>query len=112
MMSSKFPLVVILAEVAAQLRSRNMALSLGWVPREQNEEADALTNGDFSQFRSANRVNLVVEEVAWLILPKMLQVATDIYDDVMRRKASHEEPPIQAPASKKAKGGLRARDPW
>ena len=77
-------------------------MSLGWVPREQNEEADALTNGDFSQFRSANRVTPVVEEVAWLILRKMLQVATDIYDDVMRRKASREQCPLPAPASKKA----------
>ena len=112
LMSSKFPLVVILAEVAAQLRQRSMALSLGWAPREQNEEADALTNGDFSQFKSANRVNLVIDEVKWLILPRMLQVAEDIYEDVTRRKASHEQCPLPAPASKKAKGGLRARDPW
>jgi hypothetical protein len=42
LMSSKFSLVVILAEVAAQLRSRSMVLSLGWTPRDQNEEADAL----------------------------------------------------------------------
>ena len=89
-----------------------MALSLGWAPREQNEEADALTNGDFSQFKSANRVNLVIDEVKWLILPRMLQVAEDIYEDVTRRKASHEQCPLPAPASKKAKGGLRARDPW
>ncbi len=46
LMSSKFPLVVILAEVATQLRSRRMVLNLGWTPRDQNEEADVLTNGD------------------------------------------------------------------
>ena len=112
LMSSKFPLVVILAEVAAQLKARSMALNLGWTPRDQNEEADALTNGDYSQFSPANRVNLIVEEVAWLLLPKMMQVATDIYESVQRRKASRELSPAQAPASKKAKGGLRARDPW
>ena len=112
LMSSKFPLVVILAEVAAQLRQRSMALSLGWAPRDQNEEADALTNGDFSQFSPSNRVNVVVGEVKWLILPKMLQIASDIYEDVTRRKASREQPPLPAPASKKAKGCLRQRDPW
>ena len=48
LMTSKFPLVVILAEVVAQLRTRSMVLNLGWVPRDQNEEADALTNGDFA----------------------------------------------------------------
>ncbi len=66
----RFPLVVILAEVASQLRQRSMALSLGWAPREQNEEADALTNGDFSQRKPANRVNFVIEEVKWLICPR------------------------------------------
>ena len=54
----------------------------------------------------------MVGEVKWLILPKMLQVAGDIYEDVTRRKASREQCPLPAPAAKKAKGGLRQRDPW
>ena len=54
----------------------------------------------------------MIEEVKWLILPRMLQVAEDIYEDVTRRKASREQCPLPAPAAKKAKGGLRARDPW
>ena len=45
-------------------------------------------------------------------LPKMLQVAGDIYEDVTRRKASREQCPLPAPAAKKAKWGLRQRDPW
>ena len=111
-MSSKFPLVVILAEVAAQLRSRSMVLNLGWTPRDQNEEADAFTNGDFSQFDSANRVEVNVENVAWLVLPRMMQVATDIYDEVQRHKASRARSPVQAPPPKRGRGGLRQRDPW
>ena len=46
------------------------------------------------------------------ILPRMLQLAEDIYEDVMRCKASREQCPLPAPAAKKAKGGLKARDPW
>ena len=112
LMSSKSPLAIILAEVAAQLRSRSMVLNLGWTPCDQNEEADALTNGDCSQFNSTNRVNVVVEDVSWLVLPRMMQVATDIYAEVQRRKASRDCCPVQAPPAKKAKGGLRQRDPW
>ena len=112
LMSSKFPLVVILAEVAAQLRARSMVLNLGWTPRDQNEEADALTNGDYSQLNLTSRVNVVVEEVSWLVLPRMMQVATDIYEEVQRRKASRDRCPVQAPPAKKAKGGLRQREPW
>ena len=48
-------------------------LGLRGKPRDQNEEADALTIGDYSQFRSTSRVNLVVEEVALLVPPRMRQ---------------------------------------
>ena len=50
LMSSKFPLVVVLAELAAQLKKRCLRLDLQWVPRDENEEADGLTNLDFSGF--------------------------------------------------------------
>ena len=82
--SSKFPLVVILAELAAQLSKRNMAVNLGGVPRDQNEEADALTNGDFASFDAKLRVNFDVTEISWLILPRMLEVAEQIYEKVRR----------------------------
>ncbi len=71
-----------------------------------------MTNGDYSQISAANRVEVVVEEVVWLVLPKMMQVATDIYEEVQRRRASRDRNPAQAPPAKKAKGGLRQRDPW
>ena len=112
LMSSKFPLVVILAELAAQLRARKMALSVGWTPRDQNEEADALTNGDYVQFGAANRVQVTIEDVKWMVLPKLMAVASDIYTDVQKRKASRDVGPKQGPPAKKAKGGLRQRDPW
>ena len=89
-----------------------MVLTLGWTPRDHNEEADALTNGDYSRFDPTNRVKVVIEEVSWLILPRMMQVATDIYEDVQRRKASRARSPAQAAPWKKARGSLRQRDPW
>ena len=82
LMTSKFPLVVILAELSAQLRERSMVLNLGWVPRDQNEEADALTNGDFASFSQGLRVEVDVVNVRWRILPRMLEVASDIYEKV------------------------------
>ena len=105
-------MVVILAELAAQLRARKMALSVGWTPRDQNEEADALTNGDYTQFGAANRVRVTIEDVEWLLLPKLMAVASDIYTGVQKRKASRDRSPKRAPPAKKAKGGLRQRDPW
>ena len=40
LLSSKFPLVLILTEFAHQLRKKNVAFDLRWVPRNQNEHAN------------------------------------------------------------------------
>ena len=58
-MSTAFPLSVVLMELAVQLGELGTTLQLGWTPREQNEEADALTNLDFTLFKvGAGRVGL------------------------------------------------------
>ena len=50
LMTTKFPLNVILMELVCQLQKRQYHLDLQWIPRLQNIEADALTNGDFEGF--------------------------------------------------------------
>ena len=109
LMSSKFPLVVILAEVAAQLRARNMVLNLGWVPRDQNEEADALTNGDFAAFDMGRRIDVEVSKISWLILPRMLEVAQQIYDQVRTSKLEGGPPKAAAPHRTRS---FRQLNPW
>ena len=47
MMTTKYPLVVVLMELAHQMRRRRLVLRARWLPRLQNEEADALTKGEF-----------------------------------------------------------------
>jgi hypothetical protein len=112
LMSSKFPLVIVLAELSAQLRSRGMSLGLEWAPRDQNEEADALTNNDFAAFNPALRVDVEVDKINWLILPKMLEVASSIYERVQEAKATRAKAVVPAaPPSFKGKS-LRQRDPW
>ena len=111
LMSSKFPLVVILAERAAQLQSRSMALNLEWAPRDQNEEADALTNCDFSLFDPRKRVVVDLEEIRWLVLPRMLVVASGIYGAVQERKAGRASAAPEEPRPR-TKAKLRQREPW
>ena len=111
LMSSKFPLVVILAELAAQMQARGMALNLEWAPRDQNEEADALTNGDFSLFDTQKRVVVDLKEIRWLVLPRMLVVAEGIYEAVQGRKAGRAPARLEEPRPR-AKAKLRQREPW
>ena len=66
--TSKFPLVVILIEMAEQLAAVNVGHALRWVPRLQNEEADALTNGCFSDFTAVLRIEANVGERPFLAM--------------------------------------------
>ena len=50
MLTTKYPLGVILMELAHQMRRRRLILRARWLPRLQNEEADQLTNNEFHNF--------------------------------------------------------------
>ena len=58
MLTTKYPLGVILMELAHQCRVRRVALRAAWLPRLQHEEADALTNLDFRHFDAARRIQV------------------------------------------------------
>ena len=113
LMTSKFPLVVILVELAAQLELRNIDLALDWVPRDQNEPADALSNGDFAMFDEKRRVHIDMGQTKWLLLPEILEVSADLYKDVQTAKARRKLGGTSVPARRLPAGGrLRDRDPW
>ena len=69
LMTSKFPLVVILTELAEHLKQGEFDMTLTSVRRAQNELADALTNGDFGNFRKVD-----VGSLGFKILPEMVRV--------------------------------------
>ena len=113
LMTSKFPLVVILVELAAQLEDRNIDLALDWVPRDQNEPADALSNGDFAMFDEKRRVHIDLSQTKWLLLPEVLKVSAGLYQDIQTAKARRKLDGPRAPARRIPAGGrLRDRDPW
>ena len=75
----KFPLTLVACELSAQLEARSMRLSLDWVPREFNVEADALSNGDVDGFDPAQRKSLDVALYPWLVLRRLQQEAAEFY---------------------------------
>ena len=86
-----------------------MVLNLGWVPRDQNEEADALTNCDFAAIDTSRRLHVNVAEIVWLTLPRMLEVAEQIFDRVRKSKADGGPPRASAPH---VASSFRQRHPW
>ena len=114
-------------------------MSLGWIPRLQNEEADAITNEDYKSFVIDRRILTTVEEAAksFVLLPQLLKAGeqiqgieaetakgpgpgaakTDKKKAVLRPRAQVEAKPPPAPKKKKRKKRpldqrLRATQPW
>ena len=58
LLTTKYPLGVVLMELSCQLGLRRAALRANWLPRLQNEEADALTNSDFRHFSADKRIDV------------------------------------------------------
>ena len=112
LMSSKFPLVTILCELAVQLRDRSMGLRLTWAPRDQNTEADALTNENFAAFSEERRLSVEVESLKWKVLPAMLEAADAIYAKVREERAAAAAASRRGPPAAKRRVPLRQSDPW
>ena len=112
MMTSKFPSVVILTEFALQLRKMMAELNLSWVPRDQNEEADALTNGHFESFNENRRITIHVNKIEWMVMDRMLKVSEDIYRDLKEKRAARTATSTTTPARTQPEDRLRVKDRW
>ena len=96
MMTTKFPLLAFLCEFATVLEERGCVLDLAWVPRDQNAEADAITNGDVEAFRPENEVHVDIEQMRFNVLTEMLELGDGFYealekDKAERKRAAEEE---------------------
>ena len=118
LLTTKFPLGLILIELSYQLARRRMALRAEWVPRLQNEEADALTNGEYHAFDPSRRVEVRLEDLNFGVLNELLVTGESYVEEVEKAKAQaradRAKGQSRAPASKARKkgAGLRETQPW
>lgn len=122
-LSTTFPLCVVAMELSALLESRKARLDLHWIPRDVNEEADALTNKEFVGFDPGKRINIDLKKIPWLVVSKYMDLGLAYYAEIKGKKeeAKRERLQKKRPASMKGKflasaGGrkkaLREREPW
>ena len=116
MMTTTFPLNVVLMELAEQLETRGSWLNVNWVPRQQNVEADALTNGEFHDFDPARRVDIRPEAIQWILLPEMMAAGGGMVKELAEeRQKRREERKWRKQGGKKkrrAREALRDKQPW
>ena len=79
LMTTRFPLSLILMEAAAMLHLRGDDIELDWLPRDLNQEADDLTNGRFDAFTPERRIRVDWRSQEWLVLNDMARSAEELF---------------------------------
>jgi hypothetical protein len=108
--STKYPLYLVLMELAEQLRARRLLLQVAWRPRDENEEADALTNEVFAAFSPEKRVHVEWASLPFVVLGQLTDLAEDHFKNMSAAKkdrGDRENPGIKAKRIK-----LREAQPW
>ena len=68
-MSTKFLLCAVITVMSVQMEQLG---HLQWIPRERNEEADALSDFDFTRFPAQHRVEPDLENMNCLVLDELM----------------------------------------
>lgn len=109
-LTTRFPLCVILMQLASQLDARGLNLKLNWRPREKNIEAEALINFDFTGFRTENRLEVNFEELEFLCLRELFEKGAEYLEELAWRKMQSSL--IKLRPRREPKGRLRLQQPW
>ena len=117
LMTTKFPLGVVLMELACQLGLRRACLHARWIPRLQNEEADALTNGDFHHFDMKLRIPVNLEDLGFVVMNELFAEGETYVAELAELKEAEKmkkRKGSDGTQTEKARKGptLREREPW
>ena len=85
-MSTKFPLTLLLMELTEELRSKDLRLDLEWVRREENVDADDLSNENWSNFSIEMRDERRPDEMGWKVLDRLQQKGQELYQEIQELK--------------------------
>ena len=117
--TTKYPLGVVLMELASQLGRRGATLRADWIPRIQNEEADALTNLDFRHFNPANMIDVDLGALKFNIMNELFATGDAYLAELeglrAKGKAASAAASSSAPFEKRRKkkgSSLKDREPW
>eukprot|EP00435_Cladocopium_sp_Y103_P025733 s2122_g6.t1 len=78
--TTKWPLMAINMQMSSLLASSRLSLSLRWRPRQENTEADNLTNEIFDGFTSDKRVLLTLSDLDLSVLNALVAARGDFED--------------------------------
>ena len=113
MLTTRYPLGVVLMELAHQMKLRRMVLRARWLPRDENQEADDLTNYEYRHFDPAKRIPVDLSKLGFDLMDSLLRHGDEYMADLERERASEKRKAATRGAMRGAKRKpLRETDPW
>ena len=120
MLTTRYPLGIVLMELAHQMKLRRMVLRARWLPRLQNQEADDLTNEEFRHFDPKRRIHVELKSLGLEVMDSLFSAGDEYMADLENARASEKrkeelrrQSGVQRAEKKAAKGAkLRDTDPW
>ena len=100
-------------ELAAEMKKNRVKAQVEWTPREFNREADALANGDSSQFRPELQLRIEVRDLKWHVLDRALEmgsIAVRAHDRLRQRGGLPDR--AQKQKRRRREDRLKFKDPW
>ena len=111
LLTTKFPLCVVLMQLTADLGERGFELDLRWTPREENVLADALSNGDTTGMDPALRLRFELFDLR--TLTKLLEAGEEFYEEGKRSKGTlGGVADRSAPEASRKRVKLKESSPW
>ena len=87
------------------------------IPRLQNEETDALTNGDFTKFNSGRRILIDLQKLPFGVLPELVDQGDAYVKELEDLKSATKRAGAQNAMAgfsckRKAEDALEVEKPW
>ena len=97
--TTKWPLMIINMQLSVLLSAARLQLNLVWRPRDQNTEADDLTNEKFDNFDAADRISFAYSDLPLTLLHELWETKKE-FDEAKERASSSKASGPHAPSKK------------
>ena len=85
--TTRWPLMAVNMQLSSSLSRARLALRLKWRPREENVEADALTNEVFDGFEEAKRIVISLRDLDLSIVDALVESRSNFVEEREKAKA-------------------------
>ena len=110
-MTTKFPLCAVMMELTSTLARQGRSLRLHWAPREQNVEADELSNEKWHRFDPSKRIDVEPLLANMKLFNRIVKYGRGLYAEIEESKRARK-PTKDRGSSPKRKRALKEKAPW